>query len=389
VRIVYLTNGDPTDVHGWSGLTYYISKSLIDAGNEVVYAHSFRNKVSFLLKIMQKIVPKLTGKFLQPHRYPSFYNQYRGQIATKLKAHGHIDFIFSNSSELIAVAPKSIPKAFWVDASFAGMLGYYPEFSLLHQDTIKQANILEQKAYDNAAAIFFASDWAAKTAMDNYNIVTSKVHVVPFGANMTEEVSQQQIEEIIAAKSYDTCNLLFSGVDWNRKGGPLVLKVAEELNNSGIPCKLFIVGCTPFATGEEPPFVQQIGFLSKKNPDQKKQYESLFKSAHFLIVPSKAECYGLVYCEANAYGLPAIATKTGGIPTIIKNDINGKTFDLTSPANEYVGFIKTYFNNIQAYQQLSFNSYLSYKNNLNWDVAGKKVTEIMANYLTDSKIGSK
>ncbi|MBC6112170.1 glycosyltransferase family 4 protein [Pedobacter fastidiosus] len=380
MKIAYITNTDPTDLHSWSGLTYYISQALEKAKNEIIYIQVASPKVGPILKLKQKLYPKITGKFIQPNRYPSFYNQYSASIKNALKNLSNVDFLFSDSSELIALASGNLPKAFWVDASFAGIVNYYQEFSLLHKQTIRQGNKLEQKAYDNATLVFFASEWAASTARANYKIDEAKIKIVPFGANLSGIPTESEIKKVIKNKQIETCKLLFSGVDWNRKGGPLALEITEKLNKSEIKTQLIISGCKPFTAGTEPSYVKQIGFLSKKNPEQKKIYETLFNEAHFLLVPSQAECYGLVYCEANAYGLPALATKTGGIPTIIKDEVNGKTFELNASVDEYVSFIKKYFLDANLYQDLSYKSYQAYTNNLNWDVAGKKVSKILSEH---------
>ncbi|PWS26402.1 group 1 glycosyl transferase [Pedobacter yonginense] len=383
MKIAYLTNRDPEDVHSWSGLTHFIAQSLKMAGNELVYVKSIQPKIGFILKLKQKLFPKLTGKFLQANRYQSYCKQYTKPFAEALKKESSLDFIFSDSSELIAAAPTSLPKAFWVDASFAGMLNYYPEFSILHPETVKHGNRLEQQAYDAATVVFFASEWAAQMARTHYNIPENKIKVVPFGANLNEALTAADIASNLNQKSFDTCELLFAGVDWHRKGGPLALKITQELNAMGIKAQLTITGCKPFADDEVPPFVKQMGFLSKKNPEQKKIYQNLFLHAHFLLVPSQAECYGLVYCEANAYGLPALATKTGGITTIIEDGVNGKTFDLNASATEYVAFIKQHFTNKTLYQKLSENAFSTYQAKLNWEVAGKSVTEILKEQLIE------
>jgi hypothetical protein len=189
MKIAYLTNSDANDLHSWSGLTYHIAQSLKLANNELVFIKSIQPKIGIALKIKQKLFPKLTGKFLQANRYPSYYKQYSLPIQQALNNLPSVNFLFSDSSELIAAAPTNLPKAFWVDASFAGIINYYKEFSILHPESIKQGNLLEQKAYDNATVVFFASEWAATTARLNYKIPENKIKVVPFGANISEELT--------------------------------------------------------------------------------------------------------------------------------------------------------------------------------------------------------
>src|SRR3989344_1138092 len=48
-----------------------------------------------------------------------------------------------------------------------------------------------------------------------------------------------------------------------------------------------------------------------------------YKSSHLFILPSASEGQPITLLEAMACGLPIIATKTGGIPEIIKDNVNG------------------------------------------------------------------
>jgi glycosyltransferase involved in cell wall biosynthesis len=64
---------------------------------------------------------------------------------------------------------------------------------------------------------------------------------------------------------------------------------------------------------------------------RQKNIPYLMKSADFFILPSIREAFGLVNLEAMISGLPIIATRTGGIPEIIKD---GKTGLLVPPKDD-------------------------------------------------------
>ncbi|GET37680.1 glycosyltransferase [Microseira wollei] len=82
-----------------------------------------------------------------------------------------------------------------------------------------------------------------------------------------------------------------------------------------------------------------IPYLNKNNPQQRQQLNELFFRANFLIFPTRAECYGIVLCEANAFGRPALATDVGGISTIIENGKNGYRLPLSATGNDYANLI--------------------------------------------------
>jgi len=45
---------------------------------------------------------------------------------------------------------------------------------------------------------------------------------------------------------------------------------------------------------------------------------------------------GLVLCEDCEFAVPCLATDVGGIPDVVKNGINGRTFGLESSAGSIV-----------------------------------------------------
>jgi len=47
------------------------------------------------------------------------------------------------------------------------------------------------------------------------------------------------------------------------------------------------------------------------------------KEAELFVLPSRIEPFGIVLLEAATFGLPVIATNTGGIPEIIEHDKSG------------------------------------------------------------------
>jgi glycosyltransferase involved in cell wall biosynthesis len=63
--------------------------------------------------------------------------------------------------------------------------------------------------------------------------------------------------------------------------------------------------------------------LDKNSKNGRTTLVHLYMRAHFFILPTRAECMGISLSEAAAFGLPLIATDTGGVSTIVKNGKNG------------------------------------------------------------------
>ena len=315
------------------------------------------------------------GKTFSLDRDPSVAKSYASQVQSRLSP--NTDVIFSPGSIPIAYLETQKPKVFFTDATFAGMIGFYDYASNFCKETIKHGNELEQKAISSSELIIYASEWAAKTAIENYSVESSKIKVVPFGANLTTNRNLEEIKYLVKNRSRSPLDLLFIGVDWNRKGGDLALKIATELNDRGVKTNLHVAGLDKIPIDSFPDFLINHGFISKSTEAGRNKLDNLFSKSHFLLVPSVAEAYGLVFCEASSFGLPSISTNVGGITTVINDGVNGKTFSLNSNVGEWCDYILSSFSDEKTYSSLCFSSFGEYENRLNWDVSGQKIVDLI------------
>ncbi|HLS27484.1 MAG TPA: glycosyltransferase family 4 protein [Opitutales bacterium] len=379
MKVTYVTIYDANDVQHWSGSGYHIARALkfqnldVDLigplGSPKVTWPVFKAKGLLYNRILRK-------RYCRAHDV-AFARHYARKIEKSLSQRGAGDIIFSPWSIPIAFLNTDRPIAYWHDATHAGLFDFYPDYTGMCRRSIRDGHLIEHTALKRSCAAIFSSDWAARSAIEDYNADPKKVHVVPFGANLENPPSPGQVGDAIRARSKNTCKLLFIGVDWFRKGGDLALQVAEKLNRIGLRTELTIVGCNPFTSENKPPFVRCEGFLSKQNPVHLKRIEQLLAESHFLLVPSLAEAFGIVYCEANAYGVPSLARAVGGVPTVIKDGQNGFLFPVEAEAIDYVQIIERYFQRYENYIDLALSSLNEYQQRLNWQVAGKRVRQIL------------
>lgn len=264
-----------------------------------------------------------------------------------------------------------MPMCFWTDATFAGMLGFNPHFSGLCRESVRHGNDAEQRALKNCTLALYASEWAAQTAVANYDVDPQKMHVVPFGANIDCSRDEFSIKQISEAKSQEVCKLLFAGVDWEWKGGDKAIEILNLLLKRGVNAELHIVGCTP--NRDFGPNVVVHGFVSKASVEGRAKLDKLFSEAHFLLLPTRTEAYGLVFAEASSFGLPSLGTNIGGVPTVVREGKNGFLFDVAASASSYCDRIEALMGDADSYRALALSSFLEYKRDLNWDVAGARV----------------
>ena len=382
LRIAFASSGyiDPTRIDSWSGLPYFIWHSLEKHGAELTLLplSSERGKLWRLVKFA--VAKLLFRKRYLRDRDTGLLRNYAKQIETHL-SNGDFDFLFCAGTAEIAYVQTEVPIAFWVDASFAGMLGFYDSFTGLQEISVREGNAADAALLEKAALAIYSSDWAANTAKRSYTCAKDNVHVVRYGANLKDTPATNEVHAAIDQRDRETCRLLWIGVDWHRKGADIALQTLESLEKLGIRAKLTMIGCQSPPNTELPHNVEVIGYVNKGTVEGKALIERHLRESHIYFMPSRAEAYGLVFCEASAFGLPCVATDVGGIASIVENGVNGWLLPKDAPAVDYASRIQQLFCDPEAYRATARNSRRLFDERLNWDVAAGKVLALMRNHL--------
>jgi glycosyltransferase involved in cell wall biosynthesis len=390
MRLAYVTTYDVLDISNWTktdyklgnwGAGYHLAKVLEDQSISLDYIGILDNTSKYLtIKLKNKFYSKLSRRIYASWAEPLVIRDYASQISKKLDKF--------NSNALLCIENQSIlpmaylkckqPIVVWTDTLLAGLIDFYfSPFNNFCNETKRNIYAMEKAGLDRCKLMIFSSDWAAQTAIKTYGIDQSKIKVVPWGANLECNRTDEDINSIVKSRTRNPCKLLFIGVDWFRKGGDIAIEVAKELNKMGLNTEVLIVGIQDFANEAIPSFVKPIGFVDKYTEEGINKINKLFCESHFLIMPSRAESYGHVFCEANSFGLPCLATNVGGIPTIIKDGLNGKTFSLQASVSEYCTYIASLMANYSDYKKLAYSSFKEYQSRLNWAVAGKAAKQLI------------
>ena len=374
MKVAYVTTYAASDVSNWSGLGHFIEKSLLEQSIDIERIGPLSEYPDPIIKTKQLYYAYFTRKKYHRNRDPRLLSSYADQVTRQLSGI-RADVVFSPGTIPICYLKHHKPVVFWTDATYAGMVNFYPGFTDLCKESVMNGNRMEQAALSNCRLAIYSSDWAARTAKDNYQVDESKIKVVPFGANIECRRDLEDIRRIVSGRSMDVCRLLFVGVDWLRKGGDLAVDLAAALNHRGVKTELSIVGCIP--PGVTPKFVTVQGFASKTTTRGRLTIDDSFGRTHYLILPSRADCAPVVIAEANSFGVPVVTSNVGGIPDIVSNGINGAAFPITSFVSQACDFILDSFPDTAAYRQLAESSFGQYENKLNWQVAGKRVKQLL------------
>ena len=384
MKVAFVTTGASDDVQSWSGTPYFMSAAFIERGAELVRVQNLRGARSVLLRLRDIIRRKILRENYSTFRHKRRLVHYARQIAAQVEQI-RPDIILSTSTLPIAYLETDIPIVFWTDATLAGLVDFYPEYVGLSRAALDEGNEAESAALRRCLVALYSSDWAARTAIENYDVDPAKVRVVNFGANIPAGSSHEEIASAVAKRPLNRCELLFAGKEWARKGGDIAIAVAVELNRRGLPTRLTLAGSAPPEGRPMPSCVDSFGFVDKNTPEGMEKLRRIFGAASFLMLPSRAECCAMVCAEANSEGVPVLASDVGGTSSAITHGVNGFLFPvgkLADEVNHYCDAVMTTLATPGEYRRLAMSSLQEYEKRLNWRVAAAKAAGIIENALT-------
>lgn len=371
-KIGFLTSFDPLDKRKLSGVTYHLLRAVQSNLGDVELLGPMKTR-----RLLSGFISRLGKKFSRPYNVDhSLYMalRYAGFFNRRLKGKKFDLIIAPRSSTEIAFLKTDIPVLYYSDTTFYSLYNYYEWFSNFMPFSVWEGNRIERLAHKRSRWVVFTSQWAADSAINHYKTDPSKVHVIPFGPNLDEIPAR---DEVLCEKPSHVCKLLFLGVEWNRKGGDIAFDTLQQLKSMGLNATLTVCGCTP-PEGISDENMTVIPYINKNNFDEYKVFIELLRSHHFLVLPTRAECFGVVFCEASAFAMPSITTDTGGIEGAVKNGVNGFRLPLTAGGNDYAQLIFTTFTNYEErYIPLSVSSRDHFENFLNWNYFTDKVRALL------------
>lgn len=314
---------------------------------------------------------------VEPSRSRAYARQIEAQLATT-----EADLLLCPENAIpIAQVNTNLPLVLWTDALLGSLVDFYPYLTNLCGETRRHLQDLEQSALDRCALVILTSEWAVQSAQSLYRIPNAKLRIIPRGASRDRDRTTAEVSALIQARPPRPCRLLFVGVQWERKGGPMALEVAKTLNQNGLPTELWIVGCQPQGVDTLTDFVKVYGFIDRATAAGEARFDQLLGEAHFLILPTQADTFGVAISEASAAGVPAVASAVGGIPTVLQAGINGKAFDLHASAADYAAFIADWMEDYARYPTLAQSAWDTFRQRLSWTAAQKTAIALLQDLL--------
>lgn len=309
LRIGLLTPWNTSDPNAWSGVLTPMMASLADRATLVTLSTA-----GVPTALPDRALARLLGavsskKYLWDQAIAT--SRARGRNASEVVRAADVDVILAvaASQDVAFLRSGGTPIVQVGDATFKAIRDYYPMFTNLHPLSVVQQEAVAQRSSRATGRFAMATQWSIDSLVDDYGVAEGSCILAPFGPALTPAHSTS-----LSAPADGTVRALLVTSDWARKGGDLAVRVVQEVRAQHPEVTLTVVGNTP---DDLPGWVENLGRLPRQ------QLAEQYERADVLLELATANAGGVTLTDAAAFGLPAIATDTGGVSTIVDDETTG------------------------------------------------------------------
>jgi len=319
-RIAIHSGWDLDDSRSWSGV-------ITPLVQEIEERHTLRRLPGLDVRdaLVDRARTRLSTRPVLP-RHSKVTARRRSRALRRLVVPAQTDLLVTVAASTDLVMRSETPVLQITDATFDAVAGFYPQFSGLSAESLRQGRWVERRSAAHTSHFLVASDWACRSLVQEVGVHSERVTVAPFGPGI---VPPDELPPV--RSSHDMLELLFVSSDWHRKNGDVALEVHASLN-SQLPVRLTVVGDAPQLSHR--PGVRTLG---RVDPEQLSQ---LYLDSDALLEPSRANASGVVITDALAHGLPVLAAEVGGVPTLVRPGVGGWLIESESFVDDAVRILR-------------------------------------------------
>ena len=266
---------------------------------------------------------------------------------------------------------------FYIDATILQILDEYKVSNLISNSYKRDIINREKLNYIRANRIICRSNWAINSLINDYQIDKSKISFVPGGANIdTKKINRSKLLTLPPKPSINNpITIGFIGLDWERKGGDFLIKLADTFSDNNVPFEIRVVGPDE-NTLPNHKCLKYVGFIDKfLNLDL---FIKELKSWHFGTLFSKAEAFGISNRECFTLGVPVICHNIGGISSTLPKSSFGKIFEPNPSPHVVYSWLVDIFNPYEKYISLR-KKLLKQHKSFTWDRTITNLKKVLLN----------
>jgi len=368
MHVLIAAADDPHDIKSWSGTSFQVLQQLKRHFDKVSVLHYKKPRRTLTNTLLRLLLGADKYPIWMTHAALKQYGKELDEAISDAKP----DVVFSISSQGLIYASLGVPTFMFSDAPWYVWKTLYAKYEAM-PILGHQYRDLETQAAQKLTGAIFGTKWAVAEAQKLYGLDPARFGAVAFGANWFPSLSESALRDVITQRGKGTIRLLFVGRDWERKGGPDALCVARAMRAQGCAVVLDIVGCSPVIAPDDQSLVRVHGLLYRNQPEQKKTLEDLYLHSDFLITFTRAECFGISFAEAQAFGLPPIAYRIQAIPEVVIDGESGLLFDDATDHQFMAQQITGLYTDRIRYESMAMAARARFLSILNWNVFGGEI----------------
>ena len=243
---------------------------------------------------------------------------------------------------------------------------------------------LEKDIISACSAVISLSETEKTDLKDIYGCPAEKVKVIPGGVNLEHWPlsGKEKSREYLGFGARDFVILFVGRLEW-RKGIGALIAAAKILKEKIPDLKVIVAGGQIFGKIKNAADVgeyNRLKCLSKENGTENlvefrgrvdhRELSSFYQAADVFAVPSYYEPFGLVALEGMANKIPVVASRVGGLSTIIEDGKTGLLFEPRNPVQLAEKVLKLYQSKDFS-KMVAENGYSEVSKNYSW----KKIAE--------------
>ena len=331
LRILLLSEGDPEAWSSWSGITKSLVTHLRLAGHTVDVG-------DVDVRSTDRLIAAAATFSRDRRRWGTRYHlgavpfRLRSERATRLiNIRGvQCDVIVQIGATFESRSALDIPYCVCSDsnilvAQHAVRTGHTDAASLTDAD-VQGIQRREARVYQGATALFPLSERLRQSFIEDFGIPPHRVRAIYAGPNL----DPKRVHAGEARRAGQPPTILFVGLQFQRKGGDVLVKSFKEVRQRFPEARLLLAG-VPAGVVDEPG-VTCLGVLDKNKPEDARQLAAVYASADVFALPTRFEPFGIAFVEAMHFGLPCIGPHAWAVPEIIDNGETGFTIPIDDVA---------------------------------------------------------
>jgi glycosyltransferase involved in cell wall biosynthesis len=240
-------------------------------------------------------------------RTPFLFHAIRRRLAEKYSGLAETALFSIQTQSLYDASIEGLPHFLYTDHTHLANLRYpgAERFRLASPRWIK----LETALYHRVRANLVMSAFIRDSLIEDYGCNPSRIAVIGAAPNLPLPAPP-----VAESPGCSNRTILFVGVDWERKGGPILLAAFRTVLKEIPGAHLVIAGCRPAV---EAPNVEVLGRVPLP------EISRLLDHASLLALPSWREPQGVIAIEALMHGVPVVASSVAALPEMVEHGKSG------------------------------------------------------------------